>query len=122
MLKEHTAMAVDEDSRPQKQDNACVPHAMDFSACCMSQEASLAPTLVPFVQAAARTCTWAVRPLRRSLSRSVPRSEISEANKVRHRCGHRHPLRATQDYATRPLSVRDGVTIDRNRFLKKKNF
>ena len=57
LVYEHTAKAVGEDSRPQKQDSACVPHAMDFSACCMSQEAPLAPALVPFVQAAARTCT-----------------------------------------------------------------
>jgi hypothetical protein len=38
-----------EGSPPRKQEDACVPHAMDFAACCMSQEASLLPTLVPFV-------------------------------------------------------------------------
>ena len=32
-------------ARPGSRYFACVPHAMDFAACCMSQEASLLPTL-----------------------------------------------------------------------------
>ena len=34
----------------RKADLACVPHAMDYSACSMSQGASLLPTLTPFVR------------------------------------------------------------------------
>jgi hypothetical protein len=95
-------------SRPQKQDDACVPHAMDFSACCISQKAPLALALVPFERAVARTCTWAVRPLRRRLSRSE--------DQVRHRCGHRHPLRATTDNRGAPLKGAgwvEGISVNR---------
>ena len=103
MLKEHTARAAGEGSPPQKQDDACVPHAMDFAACCMSQKAPLALALVPFERAVARTCTWAVRPFCRCLSRSE--------DQVRHRCGHRHPLRATTDNRGAPLKGAGWVEV-----------
>ena len=49
---------------------------------------------LPFVRTVARTCTWAVRPLRRCHPNRHPESIARRRRRLkgRHRCGHRSPL------------------------------
>ena len=63
----------------------------------------------PFVRAIARTCTWAVRPLRRChpLEAVADSFDPDSSSRGRHRCGHRTPLHVTMTLATRPLMERD---------------
>ena len=85
---------------------------MDFAACCMSQGLSLAPTrprsceLSPghALGPSARLAGVCPRPLSKD-------RRSSQRPRVRHRSGHRIPLRVSKTIATRPLPERDGRQI-----------
>ena len=76
---------------------ACVPHAMDFAACCMSQEASQRRRCP--VRASCCPDMHLGRPPVLPASVPYPPSRISDPEssvKVRHRGGHRIPLSSSQ--------------------------
>ena len=97
-------------TQPRKQLYACVPHANGLCGLLHVPGVVTGADAPPFVRAVARTCTWTVRPSCRRLS-PEPLARISDPDsvlRVRHRCGHRIPLRVSKTIATRPLPERDG--------------
>jgi hypothetical protein len=83
---------------------------MDFAACCMSQGLSLAPTrprsceLSPGHALGPSARLAGVCPLKPPPGSAIPKATL----RVRHRSGHRIPLRVSKTIATRPLPGRDG--------------
>ena len=99
--------AVDEDNPPQKQDNACVPHAMDFAACLHVPGGVAGADACPVRAGCCPDMHLGRPPVCRRLSHGAvkrPRSGIVAATATR--------STSTKTLATRPLSVR----VSRNVF------